>query len=79
YVAPGHCTGEPTFAALRTAFGERYLYAGLGSVIALGPRPGHAEGGADHFGLDEDELAIYRALLAQSADEEFPRLSLTER
>lgn len=35
YVAPGHCTGEPAFAALREAFGERYLYAGLGSVISL--------------------------------------------
>ncbi|TMH97218.1 MAG: MBL fold metallo-hydrolase, partial [Betaproteobacteria bacterium] len=23
YVAPGHCTGEPTFAALKKAFGER--------------------------------------------------------
>src|SRR5690349_15480410 len=23
YVAPGHCTGEPTFAALRKAFGAR--------------------------------------------------------
>lgn len=79
YVAPGHCTGEPTFAALRTAFGERYLYAGLGSVIALGPRPGHAEGGIDGFALDEEELATYRALLAQSTDEEFPQLALKER
>jgi 7,8-dihydropterin-6-yl-methyl-4-(beta-D-ribofuranosyl)aminobenzene 5'-phosphate synthase len=35
YVAPGHCTGEPAFAALRRAFGDRYLYAGLGSVIAF--------------------------------------------
>ncbi len=34
-MAPGHCTGEPAFAALRKAFGERYLYAGLGSVIEL--------------------------------------------
>ena len=32
YVAPGHCTGEPTFAALKRAFGERYLYAGLGTT-----------------------------------------------
>jgi 7,8-dihydropterin-6-yl-methyl-4-(beta-D-ribofuranosyl)aminobenzene 5'-phosphate synthase len=36
YVAPGHCTGEPAFAALKRAFGERYLYAGLGTTIALG-------------------------------------------
>src|SRR5215813_13595696 len=28
-IAPGHCTGEPTFAALKKAFGTRYVYAGL--------------------------------------------------
>ena len=39
YIAPGHCTGEPTFAALMQAFGDHYLYAGLGSRIALGARP----------------------------------------
>lgn len=33
YIAPGHCTGEPTFAALRKAFGDHYIYAGLGTVI----------------------------------------------
>jgi 7,8-dihydropterin-6-yl-methyl-4-(beta-D-ribofuranosyl)aminobenzene 5'-phosphate synthase len=35
YVAPGHCTGEPAFTALRKAFGDRYLYAGLGTTLAL--------------------------------------------
>lgn len=39
YVAPGHCTGEPTFAALKRAFGGRYLYAGLGTTISLGATP----------------------------------------
>jgi 7,8-dihydropterin-6-yl-methyl-4-(beta-D-ribofuranosyl)aminobenzene 5'-phosphate synthase len=34
-MAPGHCTGEPAFAAFRKAFGDHYLYAGLGSVIEL--------------------------------------------
>jgi len=34
-MAPGHCTGEPAFAAFQKAFGDRYLYAGLGSVIEL--------------------------------------------
>jgi 7,8-dihydropterin-6-yl-methyl-4-(beta-D-ribofuranosyl)aminobenzene 5'-phosphate synthase len=34
-IAPGHCTGEPAFAALQKAFGERYLYAGLGTVLKL--------------------------------------------
>jgi 7,8-dihydropterin-6-yl-methyl-4-(beta-D-ribofuranosyl)aminobenzene 5'-phosphate synthase len=35
YVAPGHCTGEPAFTALKKTFGERYLYAGLGTALAL--------------------------------------------
>jgi 7,8-dihydropterin-6-yl-methyl-4-(beta-D-ribofuranosyl)aminobenzene 5'-phosphate synthase len=39
YIAPGHCTGEPGFAALRNAFGEHYLYAGLGSRLELGATP----------------------------------------
>jgi 7,8-dihydropterin-6-yl-methyl-4-(beta-D-ribofuranosyl)aminobenzene 5'-phosphate synthase len=39
YVAPGHCTGEPTFAALTKAFGDRYLYAGLGTRLSIGATP----------------------------------------
>jgi 7,8-dihydropterin-6-yl-methyl-4-(beta-D-ribofuranosyl)aminobenzene 5'-phosphate synthase len=39
YVAPGHCTGEPTFTALKKAFGDHYLYAGLGTSFALGATP----------------------------------------
>jgi 7,8-dihydropterin-6-yl-methyl-4-(beta-D-ribofuranosyl)aminobenzene 5'-phosphate synthase len=34
-IAPGHCTGEPAFAALQRAFGEQYVYAGLGSVVKV--------------------------------------------
>jgi 7,8-dihydropterin-6-yl-methyl-4-(beta-D-ribofuranosyl)aminobenzene 5'-phosphate synthase len=34
-IAPGHCTGEPAFAALRRAFAARYRYAGLGETIPL--------------------------------------------
>lgn len=34
-VAPGHCTGEREFAALKRAFGDHYVYAGLGSVVDL--------------------------------------------
>jgi len=34
-VAPGHCTGEPEFAALRKTFGDHYVYAGVGSVVDL--------------------------------------------
>ena len=34
-LAPGHCTGEPAFALFRKIWGERYGYAGVGSVIEL--------------------------------------------
>ena len=34
-IAPGHCTGEPAFARLKKAYGEKYLYAGLGTTIAV--------------------------------------------
>ena len=39
YVAPGHCTGEPAFTALKKAFGNRYLFAGLGTTFALSTSP----------------------------------------
>jgi 7,8-dihydropterin-6-yl-methyl-4-(beta-D-ribofuranosyl)aminobenzene 5'-phosphate synthase len=39
YIAPGHCTGEPAFAALKKAFGDHYLYAGLGTTLALRATP----------------------------------------
>jgi 7,8-dihydropterin-6-yl-methyl-4-(beta-D-ribofuranosyl)aminobenzene 5'-phosphate synthase len=35
YVAPGHCTGEPAFTALKKAYGDRYLYAGVGTAVEL--------------------------------------------
>jgi 7,8-dihydropterin-6-yl-methyl-4-(beta-D-ribofuranosyl)aminobenzene 5'-phosphate synthase len=35
YVAPGHCTGEPAFTALKNAFGDRFVYAGLGTTLDL--------------------------------------------
>ena len=34
-VAPGHCTGEPAFAALRREYGDDYLYAGLGRRLVV--------------------------------------------
>jgi 7,8-dihydropterin-6-yl-methyl-4-(beta-D-ribofuranosyl)aminobenzene 5'-phosphate synthase len=37
YVAPGHCTGEPAFTAFKKAFGDHYLYAGLGTTVDLLP------------------------------------------
>ena len=32
-IAPGHCTGEPAFLALRRTFDAAYVYAGLGTTI----------------------------------------------
>lgn len=34
-VAPAHCTGHQAFKTLREFYGERYLFAGLGSEIRL--------------------------------------------
>jgi len=34
-LAVGHCTSEPGFAALQKIFEERYIYAGLGTVLPL--------------------------------------------
>jgi len=38
YVAPGHCTGEPAFGAFKKAYGDHYLYAGLGTSFPLTSR-----------------------------------------
>jgi 7,8-dihydropterin-6-yl-methyl-4-(beta-D-ribofuranosyl)aminobenzene 5'-phosphate synthase len=34
-LAPGHCTGEPTFAHFKRVWGPAYSHAGVGSVIEL--------------------------------------------
>src|SRR2546426_1699846 len=34
-IAPGHCTGEPAFAALQRVFSAQYAYAGLGTTIEV--------------------------------------------
>jgi 7,8-dihydropterin-6-yl-methyl-4-(beta-D-ribofuranosyl)aminobenzene 5'-phosphate synthase len=59
-IAPGHCTGEPTFAALKNAFGDKYLYAGLGTSIPIGPGTDSRRG----EGPTLDDLIIYRRLAA---------------
>ena len=32
-IASGHWTSEPAFARLKKAYGENYLYAGLGTKV----------------------------------------------
>lgn len=39
YIAPGHCTGEPAFTALKKAFGDHYVYAGLGTTLPMTASP----------------------------------------
>jgi 7,8-dihydropterin-6-yl-methyl-4-(beta-D-ribofuranosyl)aminobenzene 5'-phosphate synthase len=66
YIAPGHCTGEPTFAAMQRMFGDRYLYAGLGTTMIVGAVPRVASDGS--AALNKDDMRSYRTLLAASDD-----------
>jgi 7,8-dihydropterin-6-yl-methyl-4-(beta-D-ribofuranosyl)aminobenzene 5'-phosphate synthase len=68
YIAPGHCTGEPTFTALQKLFGDRYLYAGLGTALRVraNQRAASTQDGAPV--LDDGDSRSYRTLLAQSDD-----------
>ena len=34
-IAPGHCSGEYTFSAIKRIFGDKYAYAGVGTVVQL--------------------------------------------
>ena len=61
-VAPGHCSGEPTFAALKQAFGDRYIYAGVGASLALGPSIGGGGRRGEGPALEKDDIASYRKL-----------------
>jgi 7,8-dihydropterin-6-yl-methyl-4-(beta-D-ribofuranosyl)aminobenzene 5'-phosphate synthase len=62
-IAPGHCTGEPTFAALRQAFGDKYFYAGLGTSVPLGPNASSNVRRGE--GPLLEDLATYRKLAAR--------------
>lgn len=72
YIAPGHCTGEPTFTALKKAFGDRYLYAGLGTVFELqgSVKIIAAAGESIATELDRDDFHNLRNHLALSDDAE---------
>jgi 7,8-dihydropterin-6-yl-methyl-4-(beta-D-ribofuranosyl)aminobenzene 5'-phosphate synthase len=77
FVAPGHCTGEPTFTALKKAFGDRYLYAGLGTIFALGATP-HSISDTGYnasTAMDEDDLRTYPTFLAKGDDDGYALLA----
>ena len=71
YVAPGHCTGEPTFAALKQAFGDRYLYAGLGTTIALNGIPQSTSRLDQRVSpaFDESDIKTYRGFAQQTQND----------
>ncbi len=70
WLAPVHCTGEPAFAILKESFGPRYLYAGLGTTLTLGPtvKTMSEAGERQMQAMDEQELHLYRELLARGHD-----------
>ena len=72
FIAPAHCTGDAAFAALKQAFGDRYVYAGLGTMIVLGAMvKSMAEAGQPRMhAMDDEDLRSYRTLLAQSDDDQ---------
>ena len=59
---PVHCTGEPAFAILKETFGDRYIYAGLGTTLLLGPKVTvKAEAGQPNkSAMDQEDLSGYR-------------------
>jgi len=59
-IAPGHCTGEPTFTALKQAFGSRYVYAGVGTSLSLRPSPGAGQRRGEGPSLEKNELTTHR-------------------
>lgn len=59
FIAPGHCTGEATFKALLRAFGNRNIYAGLGTRIAFGDL---AQAPQTNAGLETADMSGYRKL-----------------
>jgi 7,8-dihydropterin-6-yl-methyl-4-(beta-D-ribofuranosyl)aminobenzene 5'-phosphate synthase len=67
FIAPDHCTGERGFAILKEVFGDRYVYAGLGTTLQLGPTvTKKAEAGPPETrAMDAADLKSHRRSLAQ--------------
>jgi len=75
WIAPVHCTGEPAFAILKESFGDRYLYAGLGTTLELGPKVTmKAEAGQQPMhAMDLEDVIDYRVALAHEMLDALPR------
>lgn len=80
WIAPAHCTGEPAFAILKQSFGDRYVYAGLGTTLILGSTvKSVAEAGErPKQNMDWEDLESYRALLARGGEEDPQSLVIAE-
>jgi 7,8-dihydropterin-6-yl-methyl-4-(beta-D-ribofuranosyl)aminobenzene 5'-phosphate synthase len=61
-IAPRHCTGAPTFAALKQAFGDRYIYAGVGTRLPLGAGTDADRRRGESPALERSDLVTYRIL-----------------
>lgn len=68
WIAPGHCAGEPAFEILQKTFGDRYLYAGVGTVLSLGANVGARSLRGEAATLAGDDLAVYRMFARTSHD-----------
>jgi hypothetical protein len=66
-----HC--EPAFAALKQAFGNRYIYAGAGASLQSGSSAAAGERRGERPALEEDDLATYRKLARRETRSAFAR------
>ena len=67
FIAQAHCTGEPAFGILKETFGDRYIYAGLGTTVLLGANVTvKAEAGQpNRQAMDGEDLRSYREAMTE--------------
>lgn len=64
FIAPGHCTGERGFAILEAVFADRYVYAGLGTTLEIGPDVSVRADARTRPAMRRADLKAYRQALA---------------